>query len=36
MISNNTLNNFSPQGGGWEKIEASAQNKCGTKLFRTK
>jgi len=20
-----------PQGGGWEKIEASAQNKCGTK-----
>ena len=20
MISNNTLNNFPPQGGGWEKI----------------
>ena len=32
MISNNTFNYFPPpQGGGWEKIEASAQNKCGTK-----
>ena len=31
MISNNTLNNFPPTGGGWEKIEATAQNKCGTK-----
>ena len=32
MISNNTLNYFPPPtGGGWEKIEALAQNKCGTK-----